>query len=121
VEDQWAGWPGRRYDAACSGSDPRSCGTGETGGHGNRSRDVADDGSEGHRCPVPGDRLRVLLGRAMARLMRAELACPGLQFLSNEQYRQLAAMPGTIMLPLRATPFRVRSPQLHRAAADRRP
>jgi cytochrome c oxidase subunit 1 len=40
----------------------------------------------------------------MALLMRAELARPGLQFLSNEQYNQLFTMHGTIMLLLFATP-----------------
>jgi len=40
----------------------------------------------------------------MAMLMRAELARPGLQFLSNEQYNQLFTMHGTIMLLLYATP-----------------
>jgi cytochrome c oxidase subunit I len=41
----------------------------------------------------------------MALLMRAELAQPGLQFLSNEQYNQLFTMHGTIMLLLYATPI----------------
>ena len=41
----------------------------------------------------------------MALLMRAELAAPGLQFLSNEQYNQLFTMHGTIMLLLYATPI----------------
>ena len=45
-----------------------------------------------------------LLGGAMALVMRAELARPGLQFLSNEQYNQLFTMHGTIMLLLFATP-----------------
>jgi cytochrome c oxidase subunit I len=40
----------------------------------------------------------------MALFMRAELAQPGLQFLSNEQYNQLFTMHGTIMLLLYATP-----------------
>jgi cytochrome c oxidase subunit I len=40
----------------------------------------------------------------MAMLMRAELARPGLQFLSNEQYNQLFTQHGTIMLSLYATP-----------------
>ncbi|SDI77099.1 cytochrome c oxidase subunit 1 [Rhodococcus triatomae] len=34
----------------------------------------------------------------MALLMRAELAAPGLQFLSNEQFNQLFTMHGTLML-----------------------
>ena len=38
-------------------------------------------------------------------LMRAELAAPGQQFLSNEQYNQLFTMHGTIMLLLYATPI----------------
>ena len=37
--------------------------------------------------------------------MRAELAAPGLQFLSNEQYNQLFTMHGTIMLLFYATPI----------------
>src|SRR5262249_31448156 len=41
----------------------------------------------------------------MALLMRAELARPGLQFLSTEQYNQLFTMHGTIMLLLFATPL----------------
>ncbi len=44
-------------------------------------------------------------GGLMALLMRAELARPGLQFLSNEQYNQLFTMHGTIMLLLFATPL----------------
>ena len=42
---------------------------------------------------------------AMALIMRAELARPGLQFVSNEQYNQLFTMHGTIMLFLFATPL----------------
>jgi cytochrome c oxidase subunit 1 len=41
----------------------------------------------------------------MAMLMRAELARPGMQFLSTEQYNQLFTMHGTIMLLLFATPM----------------
>ncbi|MEN9923068.1 MAG: hypothetical protein RIS09_582 [Actinomycetota bacterium] len=41
----------------------------------------------------------------MALAIRAELARPGLQFLSNEQYNQLFTMHGTIMLFLFATPL----------------
>ncbi len=44
-------------------------------------------------------------GGVMALLMRAELARPELQFLSNEQYNQLFTMHGTIMLLLFATPL----------------
>src|SRR6195952_3196046 len=44
-------------------------------------------------------------GGLMALLMRTELALPGLQFLSNEQYNQLFTMHGTLMLLLYATPF----------------
>ncbi|ONM47950.1 aa3-type cytochrome oxidase subunit I [Nocardia donostiensis] len=40
----------------------------------------------------------------MALLMRGELARPGLQFLSPEQFNQLFTMHGTIMLLLYATP-----------------
>ncbi|OZF42359.1 cytochrome c oxidase subunit I [Rhodococcus sp. 14-2470-1a] len=46
-----------------------------------------------------------LVGGLMALLMRAELAVPGMQFLSNEQYNQLFTMHGTIMLLLYATPI----------------
>ncbi|ASW55013.1 cytochrome c oxidase subunit I [Plantactinospora sp. KBS50] len=46
-----------------------------------------------------------LIGGLMAMLMRAELARPGLQFLSTEQYNQLFTMHGTIMLLLFATPM----------------
>ncbi|MDQ1644417.1 MAG: cytochrome c oxidase subunit, partial [Cryptosporangiaceae bacterium] len=41
----------------------------------------------------------------MALLMRAELARPGLQFLSPEQYLQLVTIHGTIMMLLFATPL----------------
>ena len=41
----------------------------------------------------------------MALLMRAELARPGLQFVTNEQYNQLFTMHGTIMMLLFATPL----------------
>jgi cytochrome c oxidase subunit 1 len=46
-----------------------------------------------------------LAGGFMALLMRAELARPGMQFLSPEQYNQLFTMHGTIMLLLFATPI----------------
>ncbi len=45
------------------------------------------------------------VGGLMALLMRAELARPGLQFLSPEQYNQLFTEHGTIMLLLFATPI----------------
>src|SRR4051794_9260718 len=45
------------------------------------------------------------LGGVMALMMRIELARPGMQFLSNEQYNQLFTMHGTIMLLLYATPI----------------
>ena len=45
------------------------------------------------------------LGGVMALLMRAELARPGMQFLSPEQYNQLFTMHGTIMLLFFATPL----------------
>jgi cytochrome c oxidase subunit 1 len=44
-------------------------------------------------------------GGIMALLMRAELARPGMQYLSAEQYNQLFTMHGTIMLLLFATPM----------------
>ncbi|PSJ19718.1 cytochrome ubiquinol oxidase subunit I, partial [Halomonas sp. ND22Bw] len=46
-----------------------------------------------------------LIGGLMALIMRSELAIPGMQFLSNEQYNQLFTMHGTIMLLLYATPI----------------
>ncbi|WP_137723582.1 cytochrome c oxidase subunit I [Prescottella subtropica] len=46
-----------------------------------------------------------MFGGLLALLMRVELARPGLQFLSNEQYNQLFTMHGTIMLLLYATPI----------------
>jgi cytochrome c oxidase subunit 1 len=46
-----------------------------------------------------------LLGGVMALLMRIELARPGMQFLSPEQYNQLFTMHGTIMLLFFATPI----------------
>jgi cytochrome c oxidase subunit 1 len=46
-----------------------------------------------------------IAGGLMAMLMRAELARPGLQFLSPGQYNQLFTMHGTIMLLLFATPL----------------
>jgi cytochrome c oxidase subunit 1 len=46
-----------------------------------------------------------LIGGFMALLMRAELARPGGQFLSPEQYNQLFTMHGTIMLLFFATPI----------------
>jgi len=46
-----------------------------------------------------------IIGGFMALLMRAELARPGLQFLSLEQYNQLFTMHGTIMLLFFATPI----------------
>ncbi|OKH70281.1 hypothetical protein EB73_12420, partial [Mycobacterium sp. SWH-M3] len=44
-------------------------------------------------------------GGIMALLIRGELAQPGLQFLSNEQYNQLFTMHGTVMLLFYATPI----------------
>jgi cytochrome c oxidase subunit I len=46
-----------------------------------------------------------MIAGAMALLMRAELAQPGLQFLSPEQYNQLFTIHGTVMLLLFATPI----------------
>jgi cytochrome c oxidase subunit 1 len=45
-----------------------------------------------------------MVAGAMAMMMRAELARPGLQLLSTEQYNQLFTIHGTIMLLLYATP-----------------
>src|SRR5690606_26741439 len=44
-----------------------------------------------------------LIGGLMALMMRGELARPGLQFLSPEQFNQLFTMHGTIMLLFSAT------------------
>src|SRR6195952_981604 len=46
-----------------------------------------------------------MIGGVLALIMRAELARPGMQFLSQEQYNQLFTMHGTIMLLLYATPI----------------
>jgi cytochrome c oxidase subunit I len=46
-----------------------------------------------------------MVGGLLAMLMRAELARPGMQFLSPEQYNQLFTMHGTIMLLFFATPL----------------
>ncbi|WP_198166854.1 cbb3-type cytochrome c oxidase subunit I, partial [Micromonospora rifamycinica] len=46
-----------------------------------------------------------LIGGVLALLIRAELARPGMQFLSPEQYNQAFTMHGTIMLLLFATPL----------------
>src|SRR5262245_47242473 len=46
-----------------------------------------------------------MVGGLMALVMRTELARPGLQFLSLEQYNQLFTEHGTIMLLLFATPI----------------
>ncbi|APA95148.1 aa3-type cytochrome oxidase subunit I [Nocardia seriolae] len=46
-----------------------------------------------------------LIAGLMAMLMRIELARPGMQFLSPEQYNQLFTMHGTIMLLFYATPI----------------
>ena len=46
-----------------------------------------------------------MIGGLMAMLMRGELAQPGLQYLSPEQYNQLVTMHGTIMLLMFATPL----------------
>ncbi|MCC3777502.1 cytochrome c oxidase subunit I [Streptomyces sp. UNOB3_S3] len=45
-----------------------------------------------------------LIGGLLAMLMRAELARPGLQFMSNEQFNEAFTAHGTIMLLLFATP-----------------
>lgn len=46
-----------------------------------------------------------LIGGLLALFMRAELAVPGLQFFSREQFNQLFTMHGTIMLLMYATPI----------------
>jgi cytochrome c oxidase subunit I len=45
------------------------------------------------------------VGGVMALIMRAELARPGMQFLTPEQYNQLFTMHGTVMLLFFATPI----------------
>ncbi|MYU63454.1 cytochrome c oxidase subunit I, partial [Streptomyces sp. SID69] len=46
-----------------------------------------------------------LIGGVMALIIRAELARPGLQIVSKEQYNQLFTMHGTVMLLMFATPL----------------
>ncbi len=46
-----------------------------------------------------------LIAGLLALLLRSELARPGMQFLSNEQYNQIFTMHGTIMLLMFATPL----------------
>ncbi|MBW8792637.1 MAG: cbb3-type cytochrome c oxidase subunit I, partial [Streptomyces sp.] len=46
-----------------------------------------------------------LIGGVMALVMRAELARPGLQIVSNEQFNQAFTMHGTVMLLMFATPL----------------
>ena len=46
-----------------------------------------------------------LIGGVMAMVMRAELAQPGTQLVTGQQYNQLFTMHGTIMLLLFATPL----------------
>jgi len=46
-----------------------------------------------------------MFGGVLALIMRAELARPGMQFLSPEQYNELFTMHGTIMLLFFATPL----------------
>lgn len=45
-----------------------------------------------------------LVGGALAMVMRAELARPGMQVINAEQFNQAVTMHGTIMLLLFATP-----------------
>ncbi|WP_333763958.1 cbb3-type cytochrome c oxidase subunit I, partial [Streptomyces sp. IBSBF 2390] len=46
-----------------------------------------------------------LFGGVLALFMRAELARPGLQIMSNEQFNQAFTMHGTVMLLMFATPL----------------
>ncbi|MFD3825531.1 cbb3-type cytochrome c oxidase subunit I, partial [Streptomyces sp. NPDC058625] len=46
-----------------------------------------------------------LIGGILALVMRAELARPGIQIVSNEQYNQAFTMHGTLMLLMFATPL----------------
>ena len=61
------------------------------------------------------------LAGLMALFMRAELAAPGLQFLSNEQYNQLFTMHGTHHVAVLRHADRVRLCKPGAAVADRRP
>ncbi|MFD8963026.1 cbb3-type cytochrome c oxidase subunit I, partial [Streptomyces anulatus] len=45
------------------------------------------------------------VGGLLALVMRAELARPGIQLISNEQFNQAFTMHGTIMLLMFATPL----------------
>ncbi|HWD01068.1 MAG TPA: cbb3-type cytochrome c oxidase subunit I, partial [Amycolatopsis sp.] len=45
-----------------------------------------------------------LVAGALAMLMRGELAQPGMQLVTTEQYNQLVSVHGTLMLLLYATP-----------------
>jgi cytochrome c oxidase subunit 1 len=47
----------------------------------------------------------VIIAGILAMFMRAELARPGLQIMSNEQYNQLFTIHGTLMMFLFATPM----------------
>ena len=59
-----------------------------------------DDRIQRHRRPLHRHRPGLfIIDGVLAMLMRAELARPGLQFLSNERYNQLFTMPGTIHRP----------------------
>lgn len=51
-----------------------------------------------------------LIGGILALFMRAELARPGTQIMSNEQFNQAFTMHGTIMLLMFATPLFAGSP-----------
>ena len=46
-----------------------------------------------------------IIAGILALILRAELARPGLQFLSTEQYNQIFTMHGTVMLLMFATPL----------------
>lgn len=46
-----------------------------------------------------------LIAGVLALILRLELARPGMQFVSNEQYNQVFTMHGTIMLLMFATPL----------------
>ena len=60
-----------------------------------------------------------LIAGLMALAMRAELAIPGMQVVSLEQYNQLFTIHGTIMLFLFATPLFVGFGNVSHAPADR--
>ncbi|GJF26626.1 hypothetical protein SHO565_71900 [Streptomyces sp. HO565] len=77
--------------------------------HGTGARLVADHDRIGHLCLITSFGFLLVAG-VPAMVVRAELARPGLQLLSHEQYNQAFTVHGTIMLLLFATPAFAGSP-----------